>query len=165
MNGDTATFNTSANASKRLSAWSADTLNYFGGKLRSCLRATGVFLFGCFLLLALFIVQIAALEISDRLAIFPLYGFFFVNLLCVLLLAGFIFFSRIFSSRLSQDYVQTAQVSPTRFRQFWSGLLGAFGNQRVKVQTPSGPKRVAVLLIIKRQASEEPAVKSRAASA
>lgn len=165
MNGDTATFTTSANASKELSACSAVTLNYFGGKFRSCLRATGVFLFGCFLLLALFIVQIAALEISDRLDIFPLYGFFFANLLCVLLLAGFIFISRRFSSRLSQDFVQTAQVSPTRFRQFWSGLLGVFSYQSEKVQSPSRPKRVAVLLIIKRQASEESAAKSRAASA
>jgi hypothetical protein len=125
----------------------------------------GVLLFGCILLVSLFALQIAALELSDRLNIFPLYGFFIINLLSGLFLIGLIYISRKFSSRLNQDAVQRSSVSPNRLRRFWADLIGGLKIHKVKARTQPAPKPVAVLLIIKRQASEEPKPKSRVVTA
>lgn len=165
MNGDTATFNVSSNASGWKSLLSSVNFSFIACKLRSFARLAVVLSFGCFLLLSLFVLQIAALEISDRFGIFPLYGFFTLNLLCGLSLIGFYFISRRFSARLNQEAVHTAKVSPNRFRRFWTDLLSGLKVQEVKTQAQTAHKPVAVLLIIKRQACEEAEPKSRAASA
>lgn len=165
MNGDTATLNLPSNAPGRKTILSSVNFSFFTRKFRSFARLAGVFSFGCFLLLFIFVLQIAALEISDRLGIFPLYGFFTLNTVCGLLLIGFYFVSRRFSGRFNQDAAQTSQVSPNRFRRFWTRLLGKLKVREAKAQTQAANKPVAVLLIIKRQASEEAKPKSRAASA
>jgi hypothetical protein len=165
MNGDTATFNLPNNASARKNILSSVNFSFFTGKFLFFARLAGVFSFGCFLLLSLFVLQIAALEISDRLSIFPLFGFFTLNIVCGLFFIGFYFTSRRFAARFNQDAAQTAQVSPNRFSQFWSRLISGLSVREAKAQTQTANKPVAVLLIIKRQASEEAKPKSRAASA
>lgn len=165
MNGETATFYVSGKASVWKSLFSSVNFSFIAGKLRSFARLAVVLSFGCFLLLSLFVLQIVALEISDRFGIFPLYGFFTLNLLCGLSLIGFYFISRRFSACLYQEAVRTAQVSPNRFRRFWTGLHSGLKVKEVKSLAQTAYKPVAVLLIIKRQASEESEPKSRAASA
>ncbi len=164
MNEGTATFNASPNTFNR-EKLSPYTLSVLGRNLRFFARLASMLLFGCFILVSLFVLQIAALEFSDRLDIFPLYGFFFANLLFGLLLTGFISISRKYSFLKNQEVEQSTSFKTNRLRRFWSTLYSILHDQKVKSQPLAAPKPVAVLLIIKRQASKESTPKSRAASA
>jgi hypothetical protein len=165
MNHDVTTFNAPAHASARRSLWSAEIFCALGRTLVLCAREVGVVLCGCFLLVLLFALQIAALELSDRLNIFPLYGFFFINFLCGLFLTWLIVKSRNFSSRSNQGVVRMALVKPRRLRRLWAGILGVLSITKAKARTQTSVKPVAVFLIIKRQARVESKQKSHAASA
>jgi hypothetical protein len=165
MNEDVTTFNAPANTPAWRSLWSAETFRALGRILFLCAREVGVVLCGCFLLILLFSLQVAALELSDRLSIFPLYGFFFINLFCGLFLTCLIIKSRDSSSLLNQGVVRTALVKPLGLRRLWAGILGILSITKAKAQTQTTVKPVAVLLIIKRQARVESKQKSHAASA
>jgi hypothetical protein len=165
MNEDVTTFNAPANTSAWRSLWSAETFRAVARILFLCAREVGVVLCGCFLLVSLFSLQVAALEVSDRLNIFPLYGFFFINLFCGLFLTWLIVKLRNFSSLSNQGVVRRALVSPRRLRRLWTGILGVLSITKPKAQTQTTVKPVAVLLIIKRQARVESKQKSHAASA
>lgn len=165
MNEDVNTFNTPANTSGWRSLPSAETLRVPARTFRLFARVVGVVSFGCLLLVSLFALQVAALELSDRLNIFPLYGFFSINLLCGLFLTWLIVKSRRVSSITNQDVVRTALAKPGRLRRLWAGMLGVLSINKAKAQTRTAAQPVAVLLIIKRQARVESEQKSRAASA
>jgi hypothetical protein len=165
MSGDTATFKTSVNASFWQNLRSEISSYLPKRKLLSFSRSAGVLLFGCFLLFSLFVLQVVALELSDRLIIFPLYGFFFINFLVGLFLTGLILTSRKSSSRLNRGVIQTSADWSVRLRKIWAGSTSVLNIQNIKAQTSMVPKQVAVLLIIKRKACEEAKPKSRAVSA
>lgn len=164
MNEDATTFNAPANASGWRSLSSAETFRALGRLFCLCARVVGVFLCDCFLLVLLFALQVAALELSDRLNIFPLYGFFFSNLLCGLFLTWRIFKSRNFYPLSNQGVVRTTLATPRRLRRLWAGILGVLSMTKAKAQTQTIAKPVAILLIIKRQARVETKQQSRAAS-
>lgn len=165
MNEDVNTFNTPANTSGWRSLSSVETFRVPVRTFRLVARVVGVVLFGCFLLILLFALQVAALELSDRLNIFPLYGFFLINLLCGLFLTWLIVKSRSVSSISNQGVVRTVLAKPRWLRRLWVGILGVLSINKAKAQTPTAAKPVAVLLIIKRQARVESEQKSHAASA
>lgn len=140
------------------------TLSTHRAKLRSWARAAGLLALGCFLLVSMFVLQVVALEASDRLGVFPLYGFFAVNVLCGSFLVWRIHASLKSSSRQrwSSTHLTIGCTSSLRgLVGVISGLLSAPKAKRVS-RTPTKGK--AVLLIIKRQASEELGRKSQAAS-
>jgi hypothetical protein len=124
-----------------------------------------VLTFGGFLLASLFALQVAALELSDRLGVFPPYGFFGFNVLCGLALTGFIYTSHRLAARPRTSADWAASGRPNRLRNLGQALSGILNAQRVKAETQTANRKVAVLLIIKRQAREEPKPKSQAASA
>ena len=165
MNEDVTTFNAPANTSGWRSLSSAETFRVLGKTFRLCARVATVVLCGCFLLVLLFALQVAALELSDRLNIFLLYGFFFINLLCGLFLTWLIVKLRTFSPLSNQGVVRTALAKPRRLRRLWAGILGVLSTNKAKAQALTAAKPVAVLLIIRRQARVESKQKSRAASA
>jgi hypothetical protein len=165
MKEDANTFNTPANTSGWRSLSLTETFRVTARTFRLFARVVGVVLFGCLTLISLFALQVAALELSDRLNIFPLYGFFSINLLCGLFLTWLIVKSRSVSSTSNQGVVRTAIVKPRRSRKLWAGILGVLSVNKAKAQTPTAARPVAVLLIIKRQAQVESKRESRAASA
>lgn len=164
MNEDVNTFNTPANNSCWRNLSSADTFRVLTKTIRIVARQGGTALFGCLTLASLFALQISALELSDRLNIFPLFGFFLINLLCGLFLTWFIVKSRSVSSISNQGVVLTALAKPRRLRRLWAGIMSVLNINKAKAETPMAAKPVAVLLIIKRQAMVESEQKSRAAS-
>ena len=162
---DATTFNAPANNYGGRSFWAAENLRALGRAFRALARVAGVVLCGCFLLALLFAFQVAALELSDHFDIFPLYGFFFINVFCGLFLTWRIVKSRNFSSLSNQGVVRIAVVKARRLRRVWAGILGVLNITKAKAQTQTTVKPVAVLLIIKRQARVESKQKSHAASA
>lgn len=128
-------------------------------------RPAGVLLLGCLLLGSLLVAQVGALELSDRLGIFPLYGFFFVNLLCGLLLSGSIYVSRKYSSCPSEASAWASSASPLRPTNLRVGRFGVPNSRGAAAVTPPPPKPVAVLLIIRRQGVDEPNRTARVSSA
>lgn len=162
---DVTTFNAPANTSPWRSLPSAETFCALGRTFRLCARGVAFILCGCSVLVLLFALQVAALELSDRLNIFPLYGFFFINLLCGLFLTWHIIKSRSLSFLSIQGVVQTAVSKPRRLRRLWAGILGVLSITKATAATQTTAKPVAVLLIIKRQARVESKQKSHAASA
>lgn len=161
MNQDTTTFNAPANTYGGRSLSSTENLRAVGSTLRLGARVAGVVLCGCFLLGLLFAIQVAALELSDRFNIFPLYGFFVINLICGLFLTW-----RIVKPRLSnQRVVPTTLATPGRSRRLWAGMLDVVSTTKANSKTQTTGKPVAVLLIIKRNARVESKEKSHAASA
>jgi hypothetical protein len=165
MNEDVTTFNAPANTSGGRSLWPAETFLALGRIMFLCVREVGVVLCGCFLLILLFSLQVAALEVSDRLNIFPLFGFFSINLFCGLFLTWLIVKSRNSSSLSNRDLIRAASVKPRLLRRLWAGISGVLSINRTNAQTRTTVKPVAVLLIIKRQARVESKQKSHAASA
>ena len=165
MNEDVNTFNTPANTSGWRSLSSAETFRVPARTFRLFARVVGVVLFGCLTLVSLFALQVAALELSDRLNIFPLYGFFLINILCGLFLTWLIVKSRSFSSLSNRSVVRLGFAKSRRLRKLWAGILGVLSINKAKAQAPTAAKPVAVLLIIKRQARVESEQKSRTASA
>lgn len=143
----------------------AEAFRVLGRRFRLCARVVGVLVFGCFLLVSLFALQVAVLELSDRLNIFPFHGFFFINLVCGLFLSWLIVRSRKRSSLRNQDAVRFAAASRGRFGRVWGGGTALLNLQKAKAKTQTKGKPVAVLLIIKRQASVVSKQKSHAASA
>jgi hypothetical protein len=164
MKERTDTFRTAANASDVQQRSGAQSFAAPAGRLRRHARFAGVLLLGCLLLLSLFALQIAALELSDRLDIFPLYGLFFINSLAALCLTGLIFISRKSSLRLTPYAVPKASVLLNRLSGYRASLSRAPKLQKVEAQIPERPKALAVLLIIKRHASKESKAGGRAAS-
>jgi cell division protein FtsL len=162
MNEDTATISASERSSDRKFQSSAIAVSTLVRKLLYCARLAAAVLVGCLLLIAL---QVVALEVSARLHIFPLFGFFFINLLIGLLLTGLIVISRKYSTRQIQVPIRRSWALPNRLRRLWVGLTSVLNIPKVKAQTRTAPKPVAVLLIIKRQRSEESQQKNRTAAA
>lgn len=165
MNDDATSFYTPT----KTPVWSypllAGTFRVAVRKVRVCTRVAAVFLFGCFVLSSFVALQVAALELSDRLDVFPLYGFFFINLICGLFLSWFIARSREHTSLRDQEVVGVASAYRRRFARLWPSVMGALKTRRAKALRQEKRKRVAVLLIIKRQASVESKQKSHAAAA
>ena len=165
MNEEVTTFNSPANTSAWRSIPSAEPFRALRNRFRLFAHIAGVILCGCFFLVILFALQVAVLELSDRLNIFPLYSFFSINLLCGLFLIWLIVKSRNFSSLSNQVVVPTTLVKLRRLRRLWAGILGVLNISKAKAPTHKTAKPVAVLLIIKREAIVESKQKSHAASA
>jgi hypothetical protein len=165
MSEEAATFYAPAKAAVGWDLSLGAAFRVLGSKLHLCARVAVVLVFGCFLVVTLFALQVAALELSDRLNIFPLYGFFFINLLCGLFLFWFIVRSRKRSSLSRPGAVRIAGASPIRFGRWWGATMAVLNLQKVKAPTQTQGQPVAVLLIIKRQASVESDQKRRVAAA
>lgn len=165
MSEDSATFYAPAKTSVRWNLSPTETFRALGRRLGLYARVTGVLVFGCFLLASLLALQVAALELSDRLNIFSLYGFFIINLICGLFLSWFLVRSRKQSSLRNQDVGQTGTASSGRLGSLWSEVIGALNIQKAESRTRAKSKPVAVLLIIKRRASVEAKERRHAASA
>ena len=165
MSEDSATFYAPAKTSVRWNLSPTETFRALGRRLGLYARVTGVLVFGCFLLASLLALQVAALELSDRLNIFSLYGFFIINLICGLFLSWFLVHSRKQSPLRNQDVGQTGTASSVRLGSLWAEVIGALNIQKAESQSRAKSKPVAVLLIIKRQASVEAKERRHAASA
>ncbi len=165
MREEATTYYAPTRTSARRSFWPAEAFRVIARRFRLCARVAVFLVLGCLLLASSFALQVAALVLSDRLNIFPLYGFFFINLICGLFLSWFIVRSRKHSPLRNQDAVRSAAASPGRLARLWAGVVGVLNLQRAKAQIQTKGKPVAVLLIIKRQASVESKQKSHAASA
>lgn len=133
--------------------------------LRNCVRFFAVSMFGCFLLISLVVFQVFALELSDRVNVFPLYGFFTVNFLFTLLFISLVFVSRRFSKHQIRNVDQQRFVSPSRIEKLWDALHGNLSRPIFRSQSTTTTKPVAVLLIIKRKTTEKSATRSHVASA
>lgn len=128
-------------------------------------RVASILVCGCLLLVSLFSLQVAGLELSDRLDLFPLYGFYFVNLSCGLFLSWFIVRPRKHTFVRNQNVARVASVPFSWFARFLVKAKCALHTQETKRVTQTKIKPIAVLLIIKRQASVDSEQKIHAASA
>jgi len=163
MSEDAARLNEPAKTAK----WNlslAEAFHVLGRRFRLCARVAVVLLYGFFLLVTLLALQVATLELTDRLNIFPLYGFFFMNVLCGVFLSWFIVRSWKRSTVRYPGTLRLASVLPGVLGRLRAALMGVL-NIEPKAQTRTQGKRVAVLLIIKRQASAESKQQSRAVAA
>lgn len=165
MNQSAITFNAASNSFGQNDISSSRDTTVSASKLRSATRFTGLFLFGIFSLFSFFGLQVFALELSDRFGIFPLYGFFFFNLVCAAVLSLLFFISKKYAYLLNQDSVQHSFPFANFPSFIWTKLTNAFWFSKPKLNTKINPKPIAVLMIIKRQSKVESETKSRAASA
>lgn len=165
MNQSAITFNATPNPFRQNDVSTSCNTTVSASKLRSAARLTGLFLFVIISLFSFFALQISALELSDRFGIFPLYGFFFFNLVCAAVLSLLFYISKKYAYLLNQDSVQNS-FPYANFPSFiWTKLTNAFSFSKPKLNTKANPKPIAVLMIIKRQSKVESETKSRAASA
>ena len=120
-----------------------------GGTLLKRAPLTHVIVLGV-LLLPLFVLQVAVLEVSDRLNIFPLYGFFLFNLLSILLLLCFIVKSYGYSF-----FATIRRSLPYSLARLCTGAMRGSNVRKAEAATRMVDEPVAVLLIIKRHARAE----------
>lgn len=163
MSEEAATLNASANSSGWRAASPTAAPLTRGRWLRFSVRAAAVALSGSFLLASLFALQVAALEVSDRLNIFPLHGLLFINLLCGLFLSYYVVKSRKPSSVRRRALGRAQGIARWRSIGVWAGVTGILNIPRAGNPTRAKARPAAVLLIIKRRAAAGPEIKRRAA--
>lgn len=157
-----------------------DNINYFGisaapparrislfselissalGKLRFFAFIVSVSLLFAASLLGLGVYQIAVLYLSDRFSIFPINVFFLANFLLSLFLLGFV----LLSGRLARnpEWRPLALINLRNNRR--SSRAANITAASVAHEATPAHKRIAVLLIIKREEAEKPTSRSAAA--
>jgi hypothetical protein len=162
MSEEAATLNASANSSGWRDASPAAAPLTRVRWLRLYVRAAAVALSGGFLLASFFALQVAALEVSDRLNIFPLHGLLFINLLCGLCLSYYVVKSRKPSSVRRRAAGRVPGMARRRSIGGWAGVASFLNIPRAGNLTRAKARPAAVLLIIKRRAAG-PEIKRRAA--
>lgn len=164
MSENAATLNAAANTSGWRDRSPAAASRTHGWVLRLCVPAAAVILSGSFLLASLFALQVAALEVCDRLNIFPLYGLLFINLLCGLLLTYYVVKSRkpAYIGKQADEPAQEAAVR-SRLSGLRAGVSGFLNISRAGARTPMKARPAAVLLIIKRRTTAGTEAENRVA--